>query len=128
MAQRGQRESDGAKVALVADDDRDTRAMLARLLVARGWRVQACGDGLSAIQYLDEYRVHAAIVDIHMSGPSGTRLLEYTRELYPDAKLVLISGWVESWAQRHAEKIGATVLTKPFTMAEILESVGEPNG
>ena len=128
MLRRGQRESDGAKVALIADDDRDTRALVARLLVSRGWRVHACSDGLNAIQILDEYPVDAAIADIHMSGPAGTFLLKYAAERWPGCKLVLISGWVESWAQRQADALGAAVVTKPFTSAELLDAVGEATG
>jgi len=113
------------KTALVADDSTDIRALVARLLVARGWRVHTCGDGLSAIQLLDEYRFDAVIADLGMPGTAGSRLLEYALSVHSGAKLCLMSGWPESWARRHAERLGATILGKPFRAAELYEAVGE---
>ncbi len=115
------------KTALVADDSREIRALVAKLLVARGWRVHTCGDGLSAIQLLDDYRFDAVIADMQMPGLAGSRLLEYARGVQPHARLCFMSGWGEGWALRHAQRLGATILSKPFRAAELYAAVGEPH-
>jgi CheY-like chemotaxis protein len=106
--------------ALVVDDNFDVRQVLSRVLVSRGWGAHTCRDGLSALQLLSEYCFDAVIADLHMPGIAGPRLLEHAKSVCPDTVLVMISGWPASWAREHAERIGATVLTKPIDHEELM--------
>lgn len=113
------RKAEGPAV-LIADDNVELRRGLARALSLRGWRAHTCGDGLSALQILSEYCLDAVIADLHMPGMSGPRLLEYVKGVCPDTVLVMLSGWPAAWAVEHANRIGATVFTKPFEFEELL--------
>lgn len=122
---RAEAASERKRIALVVDDDRDTRILHERILSAEGWSVHATGDGLSAIQILEVVECDAAVVDEHIpGGPAGALLLEHVRRLYPRARLVLCSGWPTANARARVEAMGGIVLEKPFLIPELLEAVG----
>lgn len=117
-------ESDTRPTVLVVDDDRQLRSILARVLDARGWHVVTAGDGLSALQILDEYRFKAVISDLHLDGgPSGDKLLETARRLEPKARLLLLSGWITRDARARALAVDATLFEKPVELDELIEEL-----
>lgn len=109
---------------LIVEDNRDLRILLARTLSAHGWDVVTAGDGLAALQVLEEYRVQAVVSDLHVGGPSGEMLLEFARRRSPDARLVLISGWVTRRARLRAEAVGAAIFEKPLDFDALLKELG----
>jgi DNA-binding response OmpR family regulator len=121
---RAEAASERKGIALVVDDDRETRLLHERILSADGWNVHTTGDGLSAIQILEAIQCDAAVVDEHIpGGPAGALLLEHVRRLYPQARLVLCSGWPTANARARVEAMGGVVIVKPFPGAELLEAL-----
>lgn len=59
-------------LVLVADDDRDTRELLQRALVRRGFSVEVVSDGFELLQRVHETPTPAAVVtDLDMPRVSG---------------------------------------------------------
>lgn len=117
------KEKDDRPAVLVVEDNRDVRAMLARLLDAHGWRVVTIGDGLSALQIIDAERFDGCICDLHLPGPSGEMVLEYARRRCPDIRAILVSGWVTRRARERAEAVGAVIFEKPIEFDALLEEL-----
>lgn len=106
---------------LVVEDNRDMRELLWRLLPARGWSVSTAGDGLTALQLLEEQRFDAVLADQTLPGPSGIRVLEQARAHNPGARLVLFGGWLGQDVRERARAIGAATVTKgAFESLELL--------
>ena len=56
---------------VVAEDDEDIRALLARRLGRRGWEVAEAGDGAAALELIRARRPAAAILDSSMPRMTG---------------------------------------------------------
>jgi signal transduction histidine kinase/CheY-like chemotaxis protein len=73
---------EGAKV-LVVDDDPDTRAALAELLLAHGVEAHTAGNASEGFASFRRVRPEILVSDIVMSGTSGYDLVRQVRDLSP---------------------------------------------
>ena len=110
---------------LIVDDDRAVLRVLARLLRSRGFAsVHLASDVDAALTEWTECPPDLALVDLHMPGTSGLRLLEQSRraEEHGDFRpVIMITGDASPEARRRALDLGASdFLTKPFDSAEVL--------
>jgi CheY-like chemotaxis protein len=105
-------EPESERRILVIDDEPSMLALWGRLLPAHGWSVSTAGDGLSALQLIEEQGLEAVLADLRLPGPSGIRVLEHARLMNPGAKLVLFGGWLDEDARGRARAIGAACVTK----------------
>ncbi len=112
---------------LVIEDDPDIRDAIVALLEAEApWvRVAAAGDGLEAIELLEEGPAPClALLDLMMPVMNGLEFLDALRDrgLAPAMRVVLVSGHVQ--LARHVEHPGvAGLLPKPFRASDLLELV-----
>ena len=117
------------KTVLLVDDDDPFRTMLTEVLTLAGYQVQEASGGRQAIE---SYRVHPTdlvITDLVMPETEGLEMIVEFKRLYPDAKIIAISGGERlgsSDSLKMAKALGAQqVLAKPFSNREILEAVSE---
>jgi two-component system OmpR family response regulator len=109
---------------LVADDDRDTTAMLAAILRDEGHEVHTAlrGDEVLTLERLT--RPDALILDVNMPGMSGYAVAHEIRERRaPVAPLLIaISGmWTQPSERSLAEELGFDhYLLKPCDPAQLL--------
>jgi two-component system OmpR family response regulator len=79
---------------LLVDDEKDLADMAAFLLEARGLEVLVAYSAHQALQMLQaDGAVDAVVSDIMMPGMTGLQLADSLRELYPNIKIVLTSGY-----------------------------------
>ena len=103
---------------LVVDDDPDVRDVLAEYLIRRGYGVLLAIDGADALERLEENpTLRLVISDVRMPRLSGLELAEHAARLYPDVRVVLISGYFQEQAA------GTRFLQKPFTMQQLADVV-----
>jgi len=67
--------------------------------------------------------VDLVISDIRMPGPSGVEVLAATRDRGNPVPFLLITGYGDPEVLAAAERLGATVLQKPFSRRELLARV-----
>ena len=111
---------------LVVDDEERVRELLREILEDTGYEVAVAGSGREGLSLFDSQRFDAVFTDLGMPGMSGWELARAIRERDEQLPLAVITGWGESVAA--AEKESAQVnwiLTKPFSMAQILGIVQE---
>ena len=105
---------------LVADDEKNIREALVKLLKASGWEAEAAENGLAAQRRLQEEAFAGVIADLKMPGMDGLELLSWCRTDGPDVPFVMISAHGEIADAVEAMKRGARdYITKPFDPDEL---------
>jgi PAS domain S-box-containing protein len=111
----------GARV-LVADDNRDLRRYLSRLL-AREFEVEAVADGREALERIRAAPPELVIADVMMPGLDGYRLLAELRAAPQTRELPVILLSARAGEEAAVEGLGAGAddyLAKPFSGRELL--------
>ncbi|HEX5656278.1 MAG TPA: response regulator [Polyangiales bacterium] len=112
---------DSAQLILVVDDDERLRQRLARAFEARGLAVRTAGDYDSALEIAKEALPELAVVDLRMPGPSGLELIRALKELDPETKIVVLTGYGSIATTIDAMRLGAVYyLQKPADADDVL--------
>lgn len=108
---------------LIVDDDEFVRCSLSLGLKAAGLRAEEATDGKQALRKLRVDRFDWLVTDVIMPENDGFQLLRVSRELYPELKIVAISGGGLISAANYlriARRLGAShVLQKPFLYTQL---------
>lgn len=118
-------ETRGGEVILVVEDEPSVREVVDEILRRRGYEVIVAADKLAAHRELEANGddISLLLTDVIMPGGSGPDLSEEVRRLYPDVKVLFMSGYSDlenAWACRDSE---APVLAKPFSSEELAIAV-----
>jgi CheY-like chemotaxis protein len=126
--------SENPRVLLI-DDEASLRRQLLVGLAQRGFEVEECEDGLSALKKIESARRngiphHYVITDIRLPDIDGLKLLQVIKSKYPDLPVVVISGYGdETTGEDVKDKLGNAYLDKPFdleTLETELNRIGLP--
>lgn len=92
---------------------------------AHGIRVTGeCSNGQKAIQVAARERPDIVIADIRMPIMNGIDMAQTLKQLYPDIRIIMLTGFSETQDMIQALRIGVSdYLLKPMTAAEILTTV-----
>jgi PAS domain S-box-containing protein len=111
---------------LVVEDEPQVLDYVARLLRTSGYRVLTATSGRAALALLESNSgIDLLLSDVGLpEGMSGVELVGRARELYPDLKVILASGY----AYEHLLKSGAIadelpLVFKPFVRRELLTRI-----
>lgn len=109
---------------LIAEDDLAVRSFVSRALQQKGFEVTAVGDGVQALEALQNNAFDLLVTDIVMPGLDGIGLaLRVTRD-YPDLPVLLMTGYsAEQQRAYDLEELICKVLIKPFTLKQICDAV-----
>jgi len=108
---------------LVVDDEQGMREALAQSLESLGHRVVQAEDGrqaLSLLRYHEGFDV--VVLDLVMPKMDGWEVAHFTRQLQPNAAVLLLTGWGESLADQNDGRVDA-VVSKPVTMRELNQTI-----
>ena len=106
---------------LIVDDDLTFCRVLARAMQGRGYDVTVAHDVAQAVWNAEQHPPKFAIVDLRMPGPSGLTLVKKLKELDPEMRVVVLTGYASIATAIEAIKIGAThYLAKPVKAEEII--------
>jgi two-component system cell cycle sensor histidine kinase/response regulator CckA len=100
----------------------------ARALSTTGYEVFEAGSGEEALEVLEEINgeLDLIISDVVMPEMDGPTLLTHVRRLYPDLKVIFVSGYAEeSVRQGLADDRSVEFLPKPYTLDQINSKVKE---
>ena len=115
----------GMKKVLIVDDSRfvaeEIRIMLEETEFAP---VQHCTRGEEALDAYRETTPDVVCMDIVLPGIDGFETAEQLLEVYPDAKVVMISSLAYEETEKRAREIGVSgFICKPFTAEVLLEAL-----
>jgi len=101
---------------LVIEDEAAVRELVLDVLAELGLAALAASDGAAALKILQsDERVDLVVTDVGLPGMNGRALADAARELRPDLKFLLITGYAENAAlARGFLAPGMAMVTKPF--------------
>jgi two-component system cell cycle sensor histidine kinase/response regulator CckA len=122
-----------ASRALVMDDQEAIRQMLSYMLGDMGFEVSLARNGIEAIRMYREARETGRPYDVVLmdltipGGMGGKEAISALREIDPDVKALVLSGYSNNQVMSEFEKYGFSgVLPKPFdmdTLAQLLSTL-----
>ena len=101
----------------MVDDDADIRGLLRLTLESYGFSVREAGDGVAALDALEERAPNGMILDVMMPGLDGYGVLRAMRQrdLAPNTKVLILTCKTEERDFVRGWELGADeYLTKPF--------------
>ena len=118
----------GQGTILLVEDEDGLRALNARGLRSRGYTVVEAGNGVEAMDVLEEQSgaIDLVVSDVVMPEMDGPALLKAMRERNPDIKFIFVSGYAEDAFEKSLpENQQFDFLPKPFTLSQLVAAVKE---
>lgn len=109
------------ETVLVVEDETAVRMLIVEVLEELGYRVLPAADDMSALTYLHSaQRIDLLVSDFGLPGLNGRQLAEVARELRPDLRVLIVTGYAPQ-AQVRGEFLapGMDMLAKPFNIDEL---------
>jgi two-component system, cell cycle sensor histidine kinase and response regulator CckA len=116
----------GQGTILLVEDEDPVRAVNARALSARGYTVLEAASGVEALAIIQERGapVDLVVSDVVMPEMDGPTLLGELRQLYPDLKVIFVSGYAEDAFKKNLpDGEEFNFLPKPFSLRQLVETV-----
>jgi CheY-like chemotaxis protein len=108
------------RIVLVIDIEQAVRTFVCETLEKDGYEVVEAPDGQSAMNLLRKQRIHLVFSDLVTSENNGVDTIRRMRKLFPDIKIVAMSGQIPAEVLQMSSLVGAdAALPKPIP-AELL--------
>jgi PAS domain S-box-containing protein len=114
------------ETVLIVDDEDLIREVLYDTLEGEGYTVLAAEDGAEGLRMYNQFLETIALVitDIGMPKMSGSVFIRKLKEINPDVKVIVSSGFMDASAREQMLSLGVdAVLTKPYKFATIHAAV-----
>jgi CheY-like chemotaxis protein len=107
--------------ALLVDDQPDVLAMTQELFLLLGYRILTANSGPEAIDIMARTPgIDVVFTDVVMPEMSGFDVARRAREMQPEARIILVSGYARSEMEKEAFPLASFgFLRKPFKLADI---------
>lgn len=112
--------------AIIIDDSKSIRSILAKILLGVGFTVEEAANGLEALDLIKKEKVDLALVDWNMPDMDGREFILEVRKnsTYKDMRLMMVT--TETAITKVAEALEAGAdeyIMKPFTKEMIIEKL-----
>jgi two-component system response regulator YesN len=109
---------------LLVDDERVLLDGLERALALADMEVVACSNFEDAHRHLRSRSFDVLITDVRLGAFNGLQLAGLARDLYPDMKIVVFSGFDDVVLRQEADRLDALYVVKPVTAQQLLQMIG----
>src|SRR5580704_858892 len=114
----------GSAHVLVAEDNPAVREFITRSLGSAGYKTVAVADGQQALDALAKEKFDVLVTDIVMPNVDGIALALKAVRLFPDLRIVMISGYAQERMRAHnLDALVHRIIAKPFSLEEICDAV-----
>jgi len=106
---------------LIVDDDPEMTDCVGGFLKSRGFQVRGARTGEEAIKLIKEDLPNGVLLDIHLSqGISGIDVLKQIKEINPDIKVLMVTGFIDHEKETECMNLGANgYIMKPINFPEL---------
>jgi DNA-binding NtrC family response regulator len=113
---------------LVIDDEPLIRWSVAESLADAGYIVEQAADAASALKIVADtaLRFQVVVMDLRLPDMHDLSLLATFRQVWPDARVILMTAFGTPEILARARALGAEVLNKPFELDELNRLVQSP--
>jgi two-component system cell cycle sensor histidine kinase/response regulator CckA len=118
----------GHETILLVEDEESVRRLTTIVLERNGYRVIAAPDGNAALEAAAAHdgSIDLLLTDVVMPGLNGRDLADRFAPLYPDARIVFISGYAgDTLSEQGVLDPLVTFLAKPFLPADLARKIRE---
>jgi PAS domain S-box-containing protein len=116
---------------LVADDEDGVRQVVTRILTGAGYHVLVASNAQEALAIAERHNgvIHTLLTDVAMPDMNGSELADALQRARPGTPVLYMSGYAASimTAQGMLDP-GVTVISKPFTKAQLLTALNAALG
>lgn len=92
-------------------------------MIKHGHIVDIASNGEEALLLMSKSHYDVVITDIGMPVMNGIQLATQARKLYPEVRIIILSGWGNSNSIQDVSEISDFVLGKPVRNKEILSAI-----
>jgi len=118
----------GSGRILLADDDETVREVVTRMLHQLGYEVEVAVDGTEAVERIsrDPSRYDLVILDGNMPRLHGRDAAVLIKDLAPELRLILATGYLEPGDQERLSSYGFSAsIEKPYSIGELSRVVAQ---
>jgi len=111
---------------LIAEDDPAISGNLEKALTRKGLNVFTTANGIEAVNLIKDKKPEVLLLDINLPGISGMKVLEESKKLDGDLKVIVITGTFDSETEKQAKDCGVyAFLKKPFMIEVVFKLLGD---
>ncbi len=111
---------------LLVDDEELVRRSLEANLKREGFEMASASSAEEALSRMQQFPCDLLLTDYLMEGMTGIDLLKKAKELYPQVKVIVFSGYEEKDSAEEILRLGANCfLCKPIDFEELLARIDE---
>lgn len=115
--------AEGKKHILICDDEEGVRESL-NLILSNEYNLAFASNGKEALDYLKSNKTDLVIMDIKMPKKSGLETLKELRNINPDLKVIMVTGYRSVETAHEATKYNIyEYITKPFESSIVKDIV-----
>jgi len=112
-----------SRTLLIVDDEEGPRQSL-RVVFKDDYSLLLASNGPDALELARNHKINAAVLDIRMTGMSGTEVLEKLKAIQPSTEVIMLTAYETVDTIRQALRLGACdYLNKPFDVPTIRKAV-----
>ncbi len=118
----------GNETILVVEDQQDILELISMSLSDSGYKVLVASDGNEAMKLVVNYKktIHLLLTDVIMPNINGQELAENLSVVYPDLKVIFMSGYADNAIARLGVlDVDQNFIQKPFTPLELVKKIQE---
>jgi CheY-like chemotaxis protein len=109
---------------LLVDDNADFRIIFQRKFTDLGYEVLTAPDGVRGLQLVLNASPDLVLLDMSMPHRGGLETLRLIRSVQPQAKVILLTGYIEDDARLEAQELGVSdVILKPVSIKDLAQSI-----
>jgi CheY-like chemotaxis protein len=119
---------DGQETIMIVEDDDMLNELLNAILASKGYNVLRARNGRQAVKmYRDnKERVSLVISDLGIPGLTGAELLTWLKEINPQVKFILSTGYIDTAESAAVKENGASeIMMKPYNPSDLLMKIRE---
>jgi nitrogen-specific signal transduction histidine kinase len=114
----------GHETILVVDDESALRELSANILSLEGYRIFQAENGIEALAILERENIDLVLSDIIMPIMDGNILAAKIRQLYPNIKIQLVSGYIKpDDLPKDNKDLYDNLLNKPVSASDLLQNI-----
>jgi signal transduction histidine kinase len=111
------------RTLLIVDDEEGPRQSL-RVVFKDDYNLLIASEGQRAVELAQQHKINVAVLDIRMTGMSGTEVLERLKAIQPSIEVIMLTAYETVETIRQALRLGACdYLNKPFDVATVRKAV-----
>ena len=113
------------ETVLIVEDEPDLLDVASSLFLSMGYDVMTAASGNDALGLLASREVDILFTDVVMpNGMNGVELAAYTRQNYPNIKVMLASGYPQPALRLDRSKLGEfAFVSKPYRLSDLARSL-----